>query len=53
MIEFPNRNDEDDINIHLQGETPRSTRIALEYRKVFPNNRDEDVDTFEITLCME
>ena len=44
VFEFPNENDEDDIKIHLQGETPRSTQIALELHKVFPGSRDEDVD---------
>ena len=59
VIEFPNENDEDDFKIHLQGETLRSTQIAPEHHKVFPDSRDEDVDmlllmsTFTITLCME
>ena len=44
MIESPNENDEDDIKIHLQGETLRSTQIALEHHKEFPDSRDEDVD---------
>ena len=43
-LKFPNENDEDDIKIHLQGETLRSTQIALEHHKVFPDSRDEDGD---------
>ena len=44
VIDFPNENDEDDFKIHLQGETLRSTQIALEHHKVFPDSRDEDGD---------
>ena len=57
-MEFPNEHDEDNFKIHLQGETPKSTQIALEHHKVFPDSRVEDGDmllmsTFTITLCME